>query len=127
METYDKWTLVYEDDKIDTRRNPRDPEEYGLNIKGTEELLILSRGSLREIVKGNREKGKSFLFTKVREQRLGFDYFCLGTHSLTLDSMLSALLYTHIIEEERKELRDYFPKTKKYKSKHRYRKISKLL
>ncbi len=96
MKSFNEWPIVYEDSELIAGRNPEDPEEYGLNIRNTEDFLLLPRGTLREIALADRDHGKKILDRlmpfSLKEKSLfrGIDY----------DSFIAAIDKTYMNEEK---------------------------
>ncbi len=105
MKPYQEWSIVYEDNELDVRRNPEDPSEYGLNKKNTEDYLLLPRGTLEEIARGNREHGKEIIIRLMPYHLQG--RFFEGTQ-LNYDSIIASIDKAYLKEEEeyRKEIKN---------------------
>lgn len=119
---FNEWPEVYNDSELEIRRNPQDPQEQGLiptylKKEKSFNVLIMPRGTLPEIAKGNREHGKSVLETLandllpsnwmeiIKDQKRTLELF--GTRGYTFlrnintDSLLSAIKTAYISEQEK--------------------------
>lgn len=97
MMEYDKWPVVYEDSELKVKRNPEDPEEYGVFAdKLKESLLYLPRGTLENIARVDRLRGKRMM------DNLSPYYLTelIQYTGLNSDSVIAAITKAYIIEEK---------------------------
>jgi hypothetical protein len=98
MKTFDEWPVIYEDNELISGRNPEDPEEYGINIRNTDNYLVLPRGSLKDIALADRNKGKTII------NQLGpYTIGCFFKNGLNYDSLIAVIDKTYMIEEKRRQ------------------------
>jgi len=97
MIQYDEWERVYKDFDMDVRKDPQELEGYGLNIIGTENYLLIPRGTLKEIAQTNRYNGKSILINLLPVGLPEKEFF-KGT-SLTFDSLIAAIGKAYLTEQ----------------------------
>jgi len=100
MISYKEWPVIYEDRKLDVRRNPEDPEEYGINIKNTERYLLLPRGTLEELAKADSYRGKGIIESLVPIHYKKGRFFEGTSLTLTYDSIREIANKAHLKERE---------------------------
>ena len=98
MIAYEEWKIVYQDPNIDVRIDPQEPEGYGLNIIGTENYLLLPRGTLREIATSKIPQAKRILESLI-PYSLKEEFF--KDTKLNHEYLIYALTKAHSKEEER--------------------------
>ncbi|MCF7910689.1 hypothetical protein K9L16_03390 [Candidatus Pacearchaeota archaeon] len=98
MINYSEWPIVYEDRDLNIKRDPMEPEGYGLMLKANENFLSLPRGTLRDIARIDRDSGARAL-ENLMPLGLTQGGFFEGT-KLTPDSLIAAITKAHLKEEE---------------------------
>ncbi len=96
---YEEWEIVYQDSNVDVRKDPQELEGYGLNITGTENYLLLPRGTLREIATSKIPQAKRILENLMSSHLKGEEFF--KDANLNNEYLISALTKTHLNEEKR--------------------------
>lgn len=96
MKTFEEWAVIYEDNELISKRNPEDPEEYGIHIKNSDNYLLLPRGSLKDIALTDRDKGKMII-----DQLGSYDIRNFFDDRLNYDSLIAVIDKTYIKENER--------------------------
>ena len=99
MIPYEKWEVIHRDNEIDGRRAPRDPEEYGMNILGTEKYLLFPRGMLKDVAMGTIIHGRAVLANLFSRHLTEKDFF--ERTSLNYDSLIAVATKMHHSEEMR--------------------------
>jgi len=99
MIAYEEWKIVYQDPNIDVRIDPQEPEGYGLNIIGTENYLLLPRGTLREIATSKIPQAKRILENLMHNHLKGEEFF--KDTKLNHEYLIYALTKAHSKEEKR--------------------------
>ena len=119
MEIYADWTMVHSDDiGLEARRNPRDPEEYGVNRVGVGKevmpMLFLPRGTLQEIASElSLEKGNQLMLRRIHESSLQKgEYQKFLEDGFNICELNAFLKATYIKEEER--YNKWFAKKREY-------------
>jgi hypothetical protein len=98
IKTFDELTVVYEDNELISGRNPEAPEEYGINLKNTDNYLILPRGCLKDIALANRNSGRTII-----DQLGPYDIENFFKEGLNYDSLIAVIDKTYMIEEKRRQ------------------------
>lgn len=102
MIEYDTWFSIYKDEEINIRKNPECEGEFGISAislvsKLEEPVLILPRGTLKEIALANRLRGKQIM-ENLSPYYLG--ELSLINPKLNSDSLIAAATKAYILEEK---------------------------
>jgi len=100
---YGGWPIAYDDLDLEIRRDPQEPEGYGLFVKKSQELLLLPRGTLKDVATGSRVHGRQVIQTLLNYSKpvLSLENFFKET-SLNYDSLIAAIDKAYINEEKRR-------------------------